>query len=109
MACHNPPPSYHPALVYSRLLYSSESFQPVSSRGAYGDQAGGLVREALQLNQKSIEEFCLQVLRGCCPLLLTAGNPLRVLLALREALSLLQACYPHYQWLNRHKLVRGLC
>ena len=63
------------------------------------------MREALELNQLSIGEFCLQVLRGCCPLLQSVADPLLVLGALQEALSLLEVCYPRHQWWNHHKMV----
>ena len=54
----------------------------------------------------SIDEFCLQVLRACCPLLQSVADPLLVLRALQDALSLLEVCYPRHQWWNNHKMVK---
>ena len=56
----------------------------------------------------SIDEFCLQVLRGCFPLLQSVADPLLVLQALQEAMNLLDSCYPHYQWWNSQKIVRRI-
>ena len=74
----------------------------------YDDEADGLVREALELNQMSIDEFCLQVLRGCFPLLQSVADPLLVLQALQQAMNLIEVCYPHQQWWNSHKIVSRL-
>ncbi len=54
----------------------------------------------------SIDEFCLQVLRACCPLLQSVADPLLVLRALQDAWSLLEVCYPRHQWWNNHKMVK---
>lgn len=71
----------------------------------FDSESDGLVREALELNQISIDEFCLQVLRGCCPLLNNVADPLLVLGALQEGLSLLQVSCPRQHWWNHHKMV----
>ena len=69
------------------------------------EEADGLVREALELNQLSMDEFCLKVLRGCFLLLCRVTQPLLVLGAVKEALSLLKVCYPQKQWWHHHKMV----
>ena len=84
----------------------SETSKSTSRDYVYDDEDDDLVREALELNQLSINEFCLQVLRGCCPLLQTTADSLLVLQALQEALTLLGVCYPRQQWWSNSKIVR---